>query len=41
MTKSNPKERATLESIKTSEWYNGKHYTSVELKEKMERILSC
>ena len=41
MTKANPKERATLESIKASNWYNGKYYTSVELKEKMERIFSC
>jgi len=41
MTKFNPKERASIDTIKASNWYNGKHYTPEELKEKMQRIFTC
>jgi len=40
MTKSDPKDRATIENIKASKWYNGPHYSPDELKERVERILS-
>jgi len=39
MTKYNPDDRATIDQIKESEWYNGPYYTAEELKEKMQRIL--
>jgi len=40
MTKTGIKERATLETIKASKWYNGPFYSSAGFKEKMRRILS-
>jgi len=39
MTKPGIRERATIENVKASKWYNGPYYSSAELKEKMERIL--
>ena len=40
MTRTDPKNRATIETIKASRWYNGSHYTPEELKERVERIFS-
>ena len=35
-----PNKRASIEAIKKSKWFNGSHYTSQELKEKMSSLLS-
>jgi len=35
MVKADPKQRATIETIKKSKWFNGSHYTSQELQEIM------
>jgi len=39
MTKANPNERATLETIKKSKWYNGPVYSGEEFKAKVKKIL--
>lgn len=39
MINSDPKERATIETIKQSKWFNGSYYTPQELKEVMASLL--
>jgi len=39
MTRENPKERATIQDIKNSKWYNGEIYTTEELKKVMNSYL--
>lgn len=41
MTRGNPDERATIESIKASKWYNGPVFSDDELKAYMERQISA
>lgn len=38
MTKKNPEERASIEDIKKSDWYNGEVYTDYQLNEKVGNI---
>lgn len=38
MTRMNPHERVSIESIKASKWYNGPHYSHKELRQLMNRF---
>jgi hypothetical protein len=39
MTKADPVERATLEEIRHSEWYNGPILAKDQLKDQMKRLI--